>query len=629
MFSRLTSDEFDNMVWNRALHIRSSRTIPSSVTSLLGLGSKFIPTPRPMLSSDFVQPFARLARSVALKSYFHKSDDSVEVSSLKRVKPPSTWTPDVSDPVVNGFLPMASKLLDVSKVVSISSCKGATRNPNLPGSHLRALSDFCSDPSFTICYADKNMGTCILDTTEYERLAFLHLSDTTTYSRVSHPNLAKALVRRFYSKLKTAFSTHLGPKVFESHDAFRYCTMTTPDRSMFPKFKLLIKLHKSPVVGRPLACSNGFITYHASKALHTWLMPVLTSITREGTIARDSISIVRDLEALVLQPDIVLSSKDIAALYPSIPIEHAHQAVREELIRLRDADFKFDVPIDLILEVLHLVLTTNIVNFHGSFYHQIKGGAMGTPAFVIIAVIFMYNLEKKLVSSFMRAGSLLYYKRFIDDIFTIFSSRSEEEKFYVEFNNLHPDIRALGPPAGDSAVWLDLFISKGSRFSSSGVLDLSVYQKNLNLFLYLPYSSYHPRHAKLSFITAEIKRYVKYCSSFDDYITIRDKFVRCLRLRGFPFNVIQRAASSVCYADRSTLLDHKRSSTVTLRPTLVLQHNPSFWSLGIRDVLSRSWATLRFAEHAAKFRSPPRVAFSNPDSLGNIVSKAYSSRYSF
>ena len=51
---------------------------------------------------------------------------------------------------------------------------------------------------------------------------------------------------------------------------------------------------------------------------------------------------IRDLETLTLPPNVVVSSKDIAALYPSIPIKDAISAVRAEMISSVNVCIRFD-----------------------------------------------------------------------------------------------------------------------------------------------------------------------------------------------------------------------------------------------------------------------------------------------
>jgi hypothetical protein len=91
---------------------------------------------------------------------------------------------------------------------------------------------------------------------------------------------------------------------------------------------------------------------------------------------------------------------------------------------------------------------------------------------------------------------------------------------------------------GSTADFLDLAISKGTQFLATGYLDIEVFQKTLNKYLYLPPTSFHARHIFKSFITGEIKRYRLRCTSDDSFQQMLDKFYIRLRQRGHKHKAI-------------------------------------------------------------------------------------------
>ncbi|KAI8968777.1 hypothetical protein BDB01DRAFT_695692, partial [Pilobolus umbonatus] len=56
----------------------------------------------------------------------------------------------------------------------------------------------------------------------------------------------------------------------------------------------------------------------------------------------------------------------------------------------------------------------------------------------------------------------------------------------------------------------------------------------LNKYLYVPFHSYHPKENKSGFIKAELIRYVRNCSSYEDFATVASNFFVRLRDRGYP-----------------------------------------------------------------------------------------------
>ena len=79
---------------------------------------------------------------------------------------------------------------------------------------------------------------------------------------------------------------------------------------------------------------------------------------------------------------------------------------------------------DLCLRLANFVLTNNYVQckeLGGDIYHQHIGTAMGTSFSVVYAVIFMIHLESPILEDPRFRSFIQLYKRFIDDIFLIWT----------------------------------------------------------------------------------------------------------------------------------------------------------------------------------------------------------------
>ena len=78
-------------------------------------------------------------------------------------------------------------------------------------------------------------------------------------------------------------------------------------------------------------------------------------------------------------------------------------------------------------------MTNNYFEAEGTLYCQKRGLAMGTPLAVSAAVIYMARLEDPLLTT----NGLLFYRRFIDDIYFIWSRNLPRlHSFLNQFNNL-------------------------------------------------------------------------------------------------------------------------------------------------------------------------------------------------
>ena len=76
--------------------------------------------------------------------------------------------------------------------------------------------------------------------------------------------------------------------------------------------------------------------------------------------------------------------------------------------------------------MLHPVL---IFSFDNDMYDQIDGVAMGSLLAPILANLFMGYCEKSWINSYTGNGPS-YYRRYVDDIFALFDTETDAEKFY-------------------------------------------------------------------------------------------------------------------------------------------------------------------------------------------------------
>lgn len=91
----------------------------------------------------------------------------------------------------------------------------------------------------------------------------------------------------------------------------------------------------------------------------------------------------------------------------------------------------------MITELSRFVLTNNYFEAECVLYHEQWGLAMDTPIAVSADIIYMASPEEPLLTS----THLEFYRRFIDDIFFIWSGNlSMLDSFHNRLNNLAPII---------------------------------------------------------------------------------------------------------------------------------------------------------------------------------------------
>jgi hypothetical protein len=337
------------------------------------------------------------------------------------------------------------------------------------------------------------------------------------------------------------------------------------------KFYFLMKMHKFPVVGRPIVSTINSFTYNVSRYIDGELKPLLKLIP---SYVESSQELIYLLEERQFPTSSVICCADIESLYPNIPIAEGLIYVRQSIKRLRDrlpyqAPLQDNDHVDMIMELMSWVLKNNYFKFGNQWYLQLQGTAMGTPLAVPFACLFVAQIEYMIFSDpTNNIPEPLFYRRYIDDIFYISSSRKDAETYFACFNSIVSTIKCGSITIDNtSGIFLDLVIYKGTRFQQNNILDFRTYQKEQNRYLYLAPNSFHRRDVFKSTILSELNRYRLTCSNDRDFENIRTLFYQRLVNRGYSQSYLNLIFP--WHLSRADLLQnlHQRFSTKQIELT--------------------------------------------------------------
>jgi hypothetical protein len=90
----------------------------------------------------------------------------------------------------------------------------------------------------------------------------------------------------------------------------------------------------------------------------------------------------------------------------------------QHLLELYHEHIPTNFPRDFFLTTLEIVMKSNIFSFGDTFWLQLQGTAMGTPAAPLYSII-TYGVHENTHILTTLNESLVYYKRYIDDIIGI------------------------------------------------------------------------------------------------------------------------------------------------------------------------------------------------------------------
>jgi hypothetical protein len=374
-------------------------------------------------------------------------------------------------------------------------------------------------PSVKFVAADKNIGLVALNQSDYHSMCLTHLSDENTYTVLETPSKDFFTGPDYY--YLTKYIKNLIARVNRLRD------LTTQEQKLMqlegpfklPKFKILPKLHKQydPAENppsRPIVSSCQWITTHWSAMLDIWLQPYLADIP---TIIGNNRPIIDHFDLLIstnTRPpsNSYLVSFDIVSLYTNIDITLLLQVINN---------------LDPVLaQITSFVIKNNYFAYNDIVYRQLQGIAMGTPAAVSLANLY---LGKLLDNYFVECIHFTFFRRYIDDCLGIWiGSSSQLEEFKLQIDNVIPGITTTIEKTQKSLAFLDLQLNM-SVFGYSYCL----YRKSLNRYAYITQRSQHPPHTIKGFITSEINRIRQNSSNPRLFQHSLDFFFTKLRLRGY------------------------------------------------------------------------------------------------
>ena len=396
------------------------------------------------------------------------------------------------------------------------------------------------------------------------------------------------------------------------------------------KFYLTIKIHKDPVVGRPICSSIGTVTHYTSKLLDHWLQPIAK---KTSFYISNSLDFLLELENSTFPSSCVILTADIVSLYPSINVP-------DGLCQLKRALILHEVPvfyIDLLVDLCQWVLCNNYIEFGNTIWQQTKGTAMGTPISVCFAVIYLAMLELDIMSSCKKKPYFtepIIIKRYIDDIGSVFIDTISARIFINEYIAIRPDSLALTYELSNtSEIFLVLEFFKGSRIRE-GKLDTKVYQKPKNQYLYIPPFSYHQATVFTATIKAELRRYRILCNNDNDFNVVKSLYYDRLLSRGY--NSLTLTEIFDVPLERSALIEQRLGQKQQNDESIRMNINPLIITLPISlksTALNLSRLLSNTAQDAAFdsdfydiFGYSPRVitCYSRSVNLGDLL---YQSRY--
>ena len=267
--------------------------------------------------------------------------------------------------------------------------------------------------------------------------------------------------------------------------------------------------------------------------------------------------------------------------------------------------------------MLRLILKENSFHFNGKHFLQTHRTAMGTKMAVSFANIFMAAVETEIIERSSKKP--LIWKRYIDDVFSLWNLNKEEITAFIELaNNYHPTIKFTAEIS--DTTFLDTCVYKGERCKEESILDVRTRFKPTETFQYTHFTSWHPPGVRKGFIKGEslrLRRTNFSKATFKENIT---QFKRRLRDRGYPDILVDKTLSEVEFSERMSALQNKQKAGKRVLP-FITEYRPSVPNL--KNILVSKWHLIENQPLLRNiFKDPPLLSYRKGRSLKDVLVRA-------
>ena len=164
------------------------------------------------------------------------------------------------------------------------------------------------------------------------------------------------------------------------------------------RFYLLPQIHKRlhDVAGRPVISNCGYYTENMSSFLDYHLQPLAQ---KDKSYIKDTNHFLSKLKSLGKLPQgVILCTIGVVGLYPNIPHSEGLNSL-QRFLELRDHK---QISSETLIELAEIKLKNNLFEFDQKNFKQERGAAIGTKFAPPYAILFMVDLEEKILNAFRR-----------------------------------------------------------------------------------------------------------------------------------------------------------------------------------------------------------------------------------
>jgi len=363
------------------------------------------------------------------------------------------------------------------------------------------------------------------------------------------------------------------------------------------KFKLRVSnphvpmMYGLPKVHKPGEKMRKIVSFINSpfEKICKWLVVALKDYGDfEGFAVKNTTELVEKIKDVELNEDEILVSFDVTALFPSVPIDDAIEALKEHL-------HKKNVNIEHISAYTSAVETCmkyNCFQFRNTYYSCSSGCSMGNNLSPFVAEAFMSKFE----SDLHKEGLLpRIWLRYVDDVLAVIKKSDLDHTLNI-LNNRFNSIKftsEIEDEVSRSISFLDIKIKRVNN-----KLEFAVYRKQTTTERLITSDSFCSYQNKIAAFHSMVHRLCSLPLSVADYKSEYDHITKLADINGyqksFVDKLVQKHSRKIKNNNLSTLFSqnqqilksNEKRVAVTYAPTITNKLQNSFERCNIKMVYS-------------------------------------------
>ena len=329
-------------------------------------------------------------------------------------------------------------------------------SPVISHDDIKQLRELSMKKELIICKPDKGRAVVVLNRSDYNNSMQCLISDRSKFEILdcdifTYTQKIETKINNFLRKIKQYIGDELYKKL--------YVTGSSPG-----VLYGLPKIHKldfrTKFQFRPI-----FAAYNApSFNLAKYLVNILKPFTTNQFTTLNSTKFSEELVKIPNANSYHMASFDVENLFTNIPISETIDICLNYLYT-SDLSKILGLSKNLFKQFLEMSVLNSFFLFNGILYRQKEGLGMGLPLGPTFANIFMCFHESVWLSECPSEFKPFLYRRYVDDIFLLFRSKSHVNPFFDYLNSKHPNIK---------------FTLEHERDGKISFLDASIHRENNN-----------------------------------------------------------------------------------------------------------------------------------------------------